>query len=190
MRRVRWALELIFVAAISGLAALASVTALIIFAVVSGSAIGAFEIWRKKREGAQTVKSGDPSDAPNITIEDEQWFNLNYQALILEMKVRIRNGPRELQITGYSWEMQGGPFDHLIEVVREVYARQDRLGPLIGNVGPNDDVSFWVVRAFAPRPMGGTPGFTFKIHDGEGNEYCLERDAREKAIKPITALPK
>ena len=131
--------------------------------------------------------------APIIAVEDERWTNLFGSALILEMKLRIANGSAPFQIVSYTFEGSGGsgayPSEGAIreQIRKEIFERQERLGPLIGMVNPNETVLRWVVNGFAPPPpnRGGTPGFVFIVYDATGNEHRMVRQPRTKVVVPI-----
>jgi len=149
-------------------------------------------------ESSSFHSNADADDGPRITVEDERWLDFLGRALILEMKMRIENGPRPFQITSYTFEGHGGSGGYPsggeigTKIMREVFERQDTLGQPLRIVDSYDKVSLWVVNAFGRPPInkGGTPGFTFTIYDAVGNEYRLIRNPQEKNIKPIGAIAK
>ena len=129
---------------------------------------------------------------PRLTVEDEQWFDFQGRLLILEVKVRIENGPKPFTITSYSFESSGyaqlpnqGDWPERISI--EVQGRTDKLGSPIGVVNPNDNVSRLFVNAFGKPAInvGGTPGFTLRIHDSDGDEHILARPARPRRTNEI-----
>jgi len=144
---------------------------------------------RPVREDTEAIQQ-----APIIAVEDERWTNLFGRVLILEMKLRIANGSAPFQIVSYTFEGSGGggayPSEGAIgeQIRNEIFERQERLGPLIGMVNPNETVLRWVVNGFAPPPpnRGGTPGFVFTIRDATGKEHRMVREPRARLVVPIT----
>ena len=170
----------------------------VVLAAFVGAAVLAYEYFAHQADGAKDGEGVDvpsPTDeGPQITIENEQWDVFLGRALFLEMTVRIRTCARPFQITDYTFEGAGqlpsGAAGDLISA--ELSARMARLNPPIGIVAPHDDVSFRIPNAFQ-RPainIGGTPGYTFQIHDADGNEFSFVRPAREKIDKASVQLSK
>lgn len=130
---------------------------------------------------------------PRLTVEDEQWFDFQGRMLILEVKVRIENGPKPFTIISYSFESSGyarlpDQGDWPERISNEVQKRTDKLGSPIGVVNPHDNVSRLFVNAFGKPVMnvGGTPGFTLRIYDSDGNEHILARPARPRRTNEIS----
>ena len=116
-----------------------------------------------------------------VTIEQKDWELFRHQALILEMKVRIKNRKNKRKIlTGFMFQHQGGgiPADFDIEVMREVHRRSEA-HPILRNhsiIEPRATVSGWMVYALPRRLSPGEPPFTFSVND----ELEVEYEARQR----------
>jgi hypothetical protein len=116
-----------------------------------------------------------------VTIEQKDWENFRYQALILEMKVGIKDRKnKRKRLTGFTFQHQGGgiPADFDIEVQREVYRRSQTHPSLRNNsiIEPGATVSGWMVYALPLRQSPGEPAFTFSVSD----ELDVEYEARQR----------
>jgi len=111
-----------------------------------------------------------------VTIEHKDWESFRYQALILEMKVRIKNRKnKRKQLTGFTFQFEGGgiPADFNTEVQQEVY-RRSQTHPILRNISivePRTTVSGWMVYALPLREGPGEPVFTFSVRDELNVEY-------------------
>lgn len=116
-----------------------------------------------------------------VTIEQKDWDNFRHQALILEMKVKIKNRKNKRKIlTSFVFQHQGGgiPADFDIEVIREVHRRSEAHHPLRNHsiIEPHDTISGWMVYALPRRLRPGEPEFTFSVSD----ELEVEYEARQR----------
>lgn len=116
-----------------------------------------------------------------VTIEQKDWDNFRYQALILEMKVTIKNRKNKRKIlTGFTLQHQGGgiPANFDIEVMREVERRRETHPKLRNHsiIEPRATVSGWMVYALPRRLSPGEPVFTFSVSD----ELDVEYQARQR----------
>lgn len=105
-----------------------------------------------------------------VTIEQKDWDNFRHQALILEMKVKIKNRKNRRKIlTGFMLQYEGGgiPANFDIEVMREVERRREAHHPLRNHsiLEPHDTISGWMAYALPRRLSPGEPEFTFSVSD-------------------------
>jgi hypothetical protein len=115
-----------------------------------------------------------------VIIEQKDWQPFRHQALILEMKVKIRNRKNKRKILeGFMFQFQGGEGEPLnIEVQREVHRRSEA-HPMLRNqsiIEPRATVSGWMVYAVPWPPSPGEPTFTFAAYD----ELRVEYKARQR----------
>jgi hypothetical protein len=112
-----------------------------------------------------------------VTILSKDWDNFQYQALILEMRVRIENRTdKRKKLSGFALTIQsGGASAGIFEttVLQEIERRKQTHPRLdyISVIEPKDTVTGWMVYAF-PRPFEpGEPTFTFAVSDELNVKY-------------------
>jgi hypothetical protein len=115
----------------------------------------------------------------DVVIEQEEWDAFQYEAHILEMRVRVTNntGTRKT-MTGFQLETRGAAKASAnITVQREVEARKHRHPRLDHHsiVEPKTTVTGWLVYAW-DWPVNGPPDYTLKITD----ELNVQHEARRK----------
>jgi hypothetical protein len=139
---------------------------------------------RKARGGNVPVKFVRHGDV-EVALDQLDWSNFNYEALILAARVTIRNDGnstfRHRGIGMLADTVDANDVFGRIDVARYVYSLRRSHPEIPGEVAPNDSVTGWFLRAFDHRPSGGTPGFDLVIEDLARNQFVLHVEATTPA---------
>ena len=110
-----------------------------------------------------------------VTLDKEEFHPYEYTALIVGVKLTVRNLTDHEQTLGPCRWMAVGPWHLLIPAPHDVgnetyrYERQRPRTP--GFISAEDTVSGWWWVAFEHRAEGGRPGYQLTVSDGLGNQY-------------------
>jgi len=166
--------------------------------------IGLIETLQHRRgitpaEGGTTADRLDMFSAPTdaeleVTIETEEFHPFEYKAILLEVKVSVRNLTNKMKYMKVMWNIdnprdgQYTAWQGDIEVDRALHALAKKRSPeLPGTVRPGDSIAGWLFAPLPHQPRGGIGGYTLTIEDEVGAQYVLRRDRRgERANEPST----
>jgi hypothetical protein len=116
-----------------------------------------------------------------VSLDREEPHSFDYRALILGVKITIRNNtdaPRALR--GFSWvpiapwALEIADIDSIQEKAK--YEKGSQRIP--GVIPAHDQVSGWLWVAFAHRFEGGMPGYTLTVEDELGNRFPIRKEPR------------
>jgi hypothetical protein len=115
-----------------------------------------------------------------VTIEQKVWDNFRHQALILEMRVKIKNRKNKRKVlTGFELHQHGGgiPANFDTAIVREVQRRLQN-HPSLRNttiIEARATVTGWIVYPLPMQQDPGEPVFRFSVTDELNVEYVARQ---------------
>jgi len=126
-----------------------------------------------------------------VKIENDHWEDFHHEALIVELKVRVKNRTRhEKQIKDVIFKVAGGglTLPYNADLMREVHSGGIRYRALPGTVDPRESVYGWYRHSVASQLEGGSPAYRVTVCDELGNEYSDSKKARPARRKDPGSL--